>query len=185
MPFLSEEIWHIIEPRNKSESLVVSSWPVFENYNNKILKNYETVKQIVGAVRHFRKENNINQNELLSLFYYKSNSVKFIEVISRLAKLNKIELSDPKNIEKGGAFRIGTNQFFIPLNKKIDSKKETFKINEELRHLEIFLASTLKKLANIRFVENAPSNILELERKKASDSNEKIKNLKRRLDDLV
>ena len=185
MPFLSEEIWHIIEPRNKSESVVVSSWPVFENYNNKILKNYETVKQIVGAVRHFRKENNINQNELLSLFYYKSNSVKFIEVISRLAKLNKIELSDPKNIEKGGAFRIGTNQFFIPLNKKIDSKKETFKINEELRHLEIFLASTLKKLANIRFVENAPSNILELERKKASDSNEKIKNLKRRLDDLV
>ena len=185
MPFLSEEIWHIIEPRNKSESLVVSSWPVFENYNNKILKNYETVKQIVGAVRHFRKENNINQNELLSLFYYKSNSVKFIEVISRLAKLNKIELSDPKNIEKGGVFRIGTNEFFIPLNKKIDSKKETFKINEELRHLEIFLASTLKKLANIRFVENAPSNILELERKKASDSNEKIKNLKRRLDDLV
>ena len=185
MPFLSEEIWHIIEPRNKSESLVVSSWPVFENYNNKILKNYETVKQIVGAVRHFRKENNINQNELLSLFYYKSNSVKFIEVISRLAKLNKIELSDPKNIEKGGAFRIGTNQFFIPLNKKIDSKKETFKINEELRHLEIFLASTLKKLANIRFVEIAPSNILELERKKASDSNEKIINLKRRLDDLV
>ena len=128
MPFLSEEIWHIIEPRNKSESLVVSSWPVFENYNNKILKNYETVKQIVGAVRHFRKENNINQNELLSLFYYKSNSVKFIEVISRLAKLNKIELSDPKNIEKGGAFRIGTNEFFIPLNKKIDFKKETFKI---------------------------------------------------------
>ena len=185
MPFLSEEIWHIIEPRNKSESLVVSSWPVFENYNNKILKNYETVKQIVGAVRHFRKENNINQNELLSLFYYKSNSVKFIEVISRLAKLNKIELSDPKNIEKGGVFRIGTNEFFIPLNKKIDSKKETFKINEELRHLEIFLASTMKKLANIRFVENAPSNILELERKKASDSNEKIKNLKRRLDDLV
>ena len=185
MPFLSEEIWHIIEPRNKSESLVVSLWPVFENYNNKILKNYETVKQIVGAVRHFRKENNINQNELLSLFYYKSNSIKFIEVISRLAKLNKIELSDPKNIEKGGVFRIGTNEFFIPLNKKIDSKKETFKINEELRHLEIFLASTLKKLANIRFVENAPSNILELERKKASDSNEKIKNLKRRLDDLV
>ena len=184
MPFISEEIWHIIKPRNISESLVVSSWPVFEKYNNTVLENYENVKQIVGAVRNFRKENSLKQRALLSLFYSKSKTIEFTEIISRLAQLDKVVFSDENNQEKGGVFRIGTNEFFIPLELKIDSKKELNRINDELKHLEGFLTLILNKLSNSRFVENAPNNVIDLERKKASDTKEKIENLKSRLENL-
>jgi len=184
MPFISEEIWHIIKPRNISDSLVISSWPVFKKYDNTVLKNYENVKQIVGAVRNFRKENGLKQRKPLSLFYSKSKTIKFSEIISRLAQLDKVVFSDENNQEKGGMFRIGTNEFFIPLELKIDSIKELNRINDELKHLEGFLTLILNKLSNSRFVENAPNNVIDLERKKASDTKEKIKNLKSRLENL-
>ncbi len=184
MPFISEEIWHIIKSRSKKESLVISSWPVQKKYSNSVLKNYDTLKQIVGSVRHFRKENSLKQKFPLSLFYYKTNSIKFTEVILRLAQLDKIEFSNKKIKEKGGVFRVGVNEFFIPLEIKIDSKKESIKINDELKHLEKFLGSIMNKLSNSRFVENAPNDVIELEMKKANDSREKIENLQSRLESL-
>jgi len=184
MPFISEEIWHIIKSRSKTESLVISSWPVQKKYSNSVLKNYDTLKQIVGSVRHFRKENSLKQKFPLSLFYYKTNSIKFTEVILRLAQLDKIEFSNKKIKEKGGVFRVGVNEFFIPLEIKIDSKKESIKINDELKHLEKFLGSIMNKLSNSRFVENAPNDVIELEMKKANDSREKIENLQSRLESL-
>jgi valyl-tRNA synthetase len=184
MPFISEEIWNIIKSRSKKESLVISSWPVQKKYSNSVLKNYDTLKQIVGSVRHFRKENSLKQKFPLSLFYYKTNSIKFTEVILRLAQLDKIEFSNKKIKEKGGVFRVGVNEFFIPLEIKIDSKKESIKINDELKHLEKFLGSIMNKLSNSRFVENAPNDVIELEMKKANDSREKIENLQSRLESL-
>ena len=184
MPFISEEIWHIIKPRSITDSLVISSWPVQKKYSNSVLKNYDTLKQIVGSVRHFRKENSLKQKFPLSLFYYKTNSIKFTEVILRLAQLDKIEFSNKKIKEKGGVFRVGVNEFFIPLEIKIDSKKESIKINDELKHLEKFLGSIMNKLSNSRFVENAPNDVIELEMKKANDSREKIENLQSRLESL-
>ena len=81
-------------------------------------------------------------------------------------------------------FRIGTNEFFIPLDRKIDSKNELNRINNELNHLEGFLNSILNKLSNSQFVKNAPNAVINLERKKASDTKEKIKNLKSRLKNI-
>ena len=184
MPFISEEIWHIIQPRSITDSLVISSWPVQKKYSNSVLKNYDTLKQIVGSVRHFRKENSLKQKFPLSLFYYKTNSIKFTEVILRHAQLDKIEFSNKRIKEKGGVFRVGVNEFFIPLEIKIDSKKESIKIIDELKHLEKFLGSIMNKLSNSRFVENAPNDLIELEKKKANDSREKIKNLQSRLESL-
>ena len=102
----------------------------------------------------------------------------------RLAQLDKIEFSNKKIKEKGGVFRVGVNEFFIPLEIKIDSKKESIKINDELKHLEKFLGSIMNKLSNSRFVENAPNDVIELEMKKANDSREKIENLQSRLESL-
>ena len=184
MPFISEEIWQLIKLRSKKESLVISSWPDQKKYDTLILNDYEILKNIVGSVRNFRKENALNQKTSLSLFYYKANSVKFKEIISRLAQLEKIEFSKNRIKQNGGVFRVGTNEFFIPFEIKIDIKKESTKIHEELKYLEEFLDSITKKLLNSRFVENAPKSVIELERKKAKDSNEKIKNLKNRLKTL-
>ena len=181
IPFVSEEIWHFMSPRSDTESLVISKWPIQNKYNNSVLVNYEQLREIVTSVRNFRKENSLNQKTLLSLFHYKSDSLKYKEVISKLAKLDKIEFSQEKQTNKGGVFIVGTDEFFIPIEIKIDLKKESAKIKDELTHLEGFLISLNKKLSNSNFIQNAPINVIELERKKVEDSKEKIKNIKKRL----
>ena len=182
IPFISEEIWQIIkEIKNPKESLIVASWPKLRKYDKNVLKGYENCKQIVAAIRNFRKENSLNQNKQLSLLFYKLNSIEFPEVVAKIANLEKIEFSENKTHHDGGVLNIGTNNFSIPLDTKIDYKKELVKINNELNHLESFHLSIIKKLSNPKFVENAPSEIIELERKKAEDSKKKIKNLKNRL----
>jgi len=182
MPFISEEIWHIIKVRSKpEESLIVSSWPKTKKYDKSILESYETMKQTIGALRNFRKENDLPQKFKLNLICYKKNSVVFPEIISRLGQLDKIEFSDKKINQNGGVLNVGTNEFFIPLDIKIDFEKELIKINEEIKYLEKFRLSINKKLSNPSFVENAPNKIIEFERKKLSDTEQKIKNLKSRL----
>ncbi|MBQ22791.1 MAG: valine--tRNA ligase [Flavobacteriales bacterium] len=182
MPFISEEIWHIIKVRSKpEESLIVSSWPKAKKYDKSILESYETMKQTIGALRKFRKENDLPQKFKLNLICHKKNSVIFPEIISRLGQLDKIEFSDKKINQNGGVLNVGTNEFFIPLDIKIDFEKELIKINEEIKYLEKFRLSINKKLSNPSFVENAPNKIIEFEKKKLSDTEQKIKNLKNRL----
>ena len=118
MPFISEEIWHIIKVRSKpEESLIVSSWPKAKKYDKSILESYETMKQTIGALRKFRKENDLPQKFKLNLICHKKNSVIFPEIISRLGQLDKIEFSDKKINQNGGVLNVGTNEFFIPLDK--------------------------------------------------------------------
>ena len=184
MPFISEEIWHLIKSRSIKESLVITKWPEQKEYDDLVLHNYDMLKEIVGSVRNFRKENNLKQKSPLSLFYFKTNSIEFKKVISRIVNLDKIEFSDKKTDKRGGVFRVGVTEFFVPLETFIDPQKESIKINEELKYLNGFLNSISKKLSNPRFVENAPNDVIELERKKAKDSTEKINNLKIRLENL-
>jgi valyl-tRNA synthetase len=76
------------------------------------------------------------------------------------------------------AFMVGTREYAVPLGDLIDVKAEIEKMEAQLNHLEGFLQGVLKKLSNERFVQNAPEQVVALERKKQSDSEEKIAALK-------
>jgi valyl-tRNA synthetase len=88
-------------------------------------------------------------------------------------------------LEGAASFMVGTTEFYIPLGEKIDRDEELAKINEELKYYRGFLASVMKKLDNERFVQNAPAKVLELELKKKSDTESKIKSLQERLKALA
>jgi valyl-tRNA synthetase len=79
---------------------------------------------------------------------------------------------------------IGTTEYFIPLAGKLDIESEIAKIQEDLNYNRGFLVSVMKKLDNERFVKNAPADVLELERKKKSDAESKIKSLQESLKSL-
>ena len=83
----------------------------------------------------------------------------------------------------GGAIAkmVGTTEFFIPLTGSVDKEEETRKIEADIKYYEGFRASVMKKLSNESFVSKAPSNIVEAERKKLSDSEQKIALLKEQL----
>jgi valyl-tRNA synthetase len=97
-------------------------------------------------------------------------------------------LSDLKIVEQevSGAlsFRVQTSAFYIPLGNAVNAEEEIVKIVEELKYTEGFLESVMKKMSNERFVKNAPTQVVELEKKKQADAEEKIRLLKERLESL-
>ena len=104
--------------------------------------------------------------------------------IVKLGGVSEMYYSIPPKDLAGGSFRINNLEFFIPTNAVEDPKEEKEKLISELKYTKGFLASVEKKLSNDRFVSNAPEKVIELERKKAADANEKIILLLKNLESL-
>ena len=175
MPFITEELWHFISKRKSEEALTVSSWPIVESFDSKQITNFEFAQEIIGGIRNFRKEKNISFKEGISLYVNTTaDEFNYEASILKLGGVNEIHYSSAPDDLLGGSFRINNLEFFIPTNAAEDPEAEKAKLTEELRYTRGFLASVEKKLANERFVANAPAQVIDLERKKAADAIEKI-----------
>ena len=186
MPFITEEIWQMIEKRNEGESIMVSSMPVVKKFKREITESFEIVKETVTSIRSIRKDRKIGLREQLEL-QIKADSDKFdnkfLPVIIKLANLSGIEFVKEKP-DGSVSFIIGTTEYYVPLNLGADTESERRKILSDLDYYRGFLESVMKKLNNKRFVENAPANVLELEKKKRSDTEQKIKSLEELLNSI-
>ena len=107
----------------------------------------------------------------------------FNDVIAKMANLESIEIC-PEKPADASAFMVGTDEYAVPLGSLIDIDAEIEKAEAQLKHLEGFLVGIKKKLANERFVQNAPETVVAMERKKQADSEEKIAALKATLEEL-
>ena len=182
MPFITEELWHFISTRKSEEALTVSSWPIVESFDSKQITNFEFAQEIIGGIRNFRKEKNISFKEGISLYVNTTaDEFNYEASILKLGGVNEIHYSSAPDDLLGGSFRINNLEFFIPTNAAEDPEAEKAKLTEELRYTRGFLASVEKKLANERFVANAPAQVIDLERKKAADAIEKISLLEKSL----
>ena len=186
MPFITEEIWQKIKERREGESIMVSAMPEVRRYNRDLIARFDRIKEIVSSVRTVRKEKQIPAGERIVLMIRSERQdfdVEFLPVISRLCKLADIKFVEGK--QNGVAsFMAGTIDFYIPLGDMLDVESEREKILADLEYYRGFLESVMKKLNNERFVKNAPANVLELEKKKRSDTEQKIKSLSERLQEL-
>jgi valyl-tRNA synthetase len=180
MPFITEELWQHLYDRKEGESIMRDSLqlPAPTNDDDKLAAQIESVKQIVSGVRMVRSSKNIAPKEQLELQVVGKNDYEqFNTVISKMANLNAITVVAEKDAT-ASAFMVGTDEFAVPLGNMIDVEAEIQKMEAQLQHLEGFLAGVKKKLSNERFVANAPEAVVALERKKQSDSEEKIAALK-------
>ena len=180
MPFITEELWQHIYDREEGESIMRDrlELPAPTEADNKLAAQIESVKQIVSGVRMVRSSKNIAPKEQLELQAVGKNDFEnFNTVISKMANLSQISVVSEKDAT-ASAFMVGTDEFAVPLGSLIDVEAEIQKMEAQLQHLEGFLASIKKKLSNERFVQNAPEQVVALERKKQSDSEEKIAALK-------
>ena len=172
MPFITEELWQHLYDRKDGESIMRDSLklPAPSEADEKLAAQIESVKQIVSGVRMVRSSKNIAPKEQLELQAVGSNNYEaFNTVIAKMANLSAINVV---------ADMVGTDEFAVPLGNMIDVEAEIAKMEAQLQHLEGFLAGVKKKLSNERFVANAPEAVVALERKKQSDSEEKIAALK-------
>jgi valyl-tRNA synthetase len=186
MPFITEEIWQMLADRKNGESIMVSLLPEARKYDKELIAEFEVVKEIVSAIRTFRKENNIAVREEIEVNIKTSGKEwdpQHLAVIIKLCNLSGISFV-PEKIPGAASFMVNTTEFFIPLAGSVDIAAELQKLQEDLDYNKGFLASVLKKLENERFVQNAPSPVLELERKKKSDAEARIRAIEERIKEL-
>ena len=180
MPFITEELWQHLYDRQDGESIMRDSLKLAAptEADEQLAAQIESVKQIVSGVRMVRSSKNIAPKEQLELQVIGSNHFEaFNTVIAKMANLSAINVVAEKDAT-ASAFMVGTDEFAVPLGNMIDVEAEIAKMEAQLQHLEGFLAGVKKKLSNERFVANAPEAVVALERKKQSDSEEKIAALK-------
>jgi valyl-tRNA synthetase len=187
MPFITEEIWQLITERKDGESLMISAIPRAKKYDKELIARFENIKETISAIRTVRKEKQILNRDAVELSIKtdkNSYDSGFLPVIIKLCNLSVVKFISG-NVENSASFMVKTTEFYIPLGSKIDHESEKTKILNDLAYYKGFLESVMKNLDNIRFVQNAPADVIELERKKKSDTDLKIKSLEEALKSLT
>lgn len=175
MPFITEELWHALGNKEEKNCIIKAPWPTIKSENTEILDQANIAFEIISQVRNFRNQNNLKPKESLTCFFQgmDHSSNPFAETIKKLASLSEFESTN--NEKDSPTFIIKGDKFFIPMDGLIDKDEEIRKLQTELDYITGFKASILKKLENERFVNNAPAQVVENERKKLKDADAKIK----------
>ena len=185
MPFVTEEIWQQIAPRSTQEALIVASYPKEEAFDESLLHTFEFVQEIISGIRTIRKEKNIAFKEEISLSVIDNEHLgnQWDSIIQKLGNISSISYTE-KTIEGAISFRVKSNEYFIPILDKIDVAQEIEKLEKELSYAEGFLKSVRAKLSNEKFVNSAPAQVVENERKKEADALAKIETIQKSIENL-
>jgi len=183
MPFITEEIWHLLHGDSKG-SIMISQMPKAKTFDEKILSHFTYTLEIVTSIRSIRKDKNIPMKDQLELFILKPSkeipNLLFDSLIEKLCNLLPIRYVSEK-VTGAASFLIKGNEFYIPLGDKIDKVAEIEKLSQELDYTRGFLKSVMVKLSNERFVANAKPDVVEVERRKMADAEAKIKTLEEQI----
>ena len=173
MPFITEELWQNLEERGAGESIMVSRLPEAKPYDDKIISEFETLKETIAGIRTIRKQKNIPQKEALQLLVKGQHNGDLNSVLEKIGNISSILESDEK---PAGAtsFIVGATEYSVPIQQSIDLDEELKKLENDLAYYNRFLESVRKKLSNEKFVANAPEQVVALEKKKEMDALDKI-----------
>ena len=185
MPFVTEEIWQQISSRTPQEALIIANYPKEKPFDEGILDEFEFIKEVISGIRTIRKEKNIPFKEEISLSVIDNEhlATKWNSIIEKLGNVSAISYVE-KAIEGAISFRVKANEYFIPILNKINIEEEIKKLETELHYAEGFLKSVRAKLSNEKFVNSAPAQVVENERKKEADTLAKIETLTQSLNKL-
>ncbi len=178
MPFLTEEIWQLLEERTPEEALIVSTWPEMTPFNAQLIADFENTIEVISGIRTIRKDKNIPFKDTIELKIVNNDksSTYFDSVVTKLGNITSLDYVSDK-VEGALSFRVKSNEYFIPITGNIDVVAEIAKLTEELNYIKGFLKSVQVKLSNEKFVANAKPEIIDNERKKEADALAKIETI--------
>ncbi|MBK8702951.1 MAG: valine--tRNA ligase [Saprospiraceae bacterium] len=190
MPFVTEEIWHQLRDRLEGEDCIAGHWPAATVSDAALINKVEEAKSVVSSIREIRNNKGIKIKDQLSVFVQDTPAAQALlgtpgirEMITKMANLEKLETSTGE-VTNSVSFLAGAEKFFVVLNQQIDHTEERERLLKELAYHQGFVNSVEKKLSNERFVNSAPANVVEMERKKLADGQAKVKNLEEALAQL-
>ncbi len=183
MPFISEEIWHLLGERKENESIMIADWPATETSDKGLLEKANFAFEVTTQIRNLRNSKGISPKEQFKLLYKTEKELAFTgfeHVVSKLANLSELTAIDA-NPETAFSFVIKGDEYFVPVEGGVDVEKEKAALQKELEYSKGFINSVNKKLGNERFVNNAPEQVIANERKKLADAEAKVKALEEQL----
>ena len=182
MPFITEALWQEIEPRQKGESIMLTRIAKPAQANNSLLHAVEVIRNVITEVRNARNKNNIAKNEKLVLVIPQDHPGEADALLMKLANVDLKQKDDSEGIKTG--FIVETYSYSLLIDNAVDKDALRQKLMADLQHQEGFLKGVEKKLSNARFVENAPENVVAIERKKEADAKSRIATLQAQLAEL-
>lgn len=186
MPFITEEIWHLLRERKEGDDLIIASMPDTTTIDEKLLADFDFTAELINGIRKLRATKNIPFRDALEVQISDKNqeyNSRFESIIAKLCNLSKISMTDSPTAGSFG-FVIKSTEVFVPLSDAIDPEEERKKLKEELNYTRGFLVSVEKKLQNERFVSGAPEQVVNRERQKKADAEARIKVIEQQLKTL-
>ena len=175
MPFITEEIWHLLD--TQKQDIIISEMPVALPFDENIILDFDFSQEIIVGIRNIRNKKNIPLKESLESFIKINQeahlSNEFKAVITKICNLSVLEVVE-NEVEGANRFMVKTAEIYIPMIEAVNVEAELEKLKAELKYNQGFLISVNKKLGNARFVDNAPASVVEIERNKAADAEQKI-----------
>ena len=186
MPFLSEELWHdeeVFGKRSELDCCIVATYPKAAEFDTEVLTNMQNVLSIISEMRNIRNSNQIAPKQALPLAIKNNSGIDYLEyelILRRLASIQELSIVD-EVVSNARQFLVGKDECFVDLGENIDEEAEREKMIKELEYLEGFLKSVDAKLSNERFVNNAKPEVVDNEKKKKADAEQKIAIIKQKL----
>ena len=179
MPFLTEELWQDAEKRTTEQALIIAQQSKGGSFDEKILEDFELTKEIISGVRNYRQSKGLSPREAVDL-YTSSKELKNQSILEKLANLQSVHVESKTELPSY-TFLVGSSEFSIPLSESLDLEAEKEKTEKEIIYLQGFIKSVDKKLNNEKFMAGAPEKVVEMERKKRKDAEDKIALLEQKL----
>ncbi len=191
MPFITEEVWHKLSDRKEGDDCMISAYPASGNFDQQLIDKVEQAKDIITSIRDIRNKQGIKAKDLLDVYIISSdrsknlmNTAGWDEICIKSASLNQLALTDDDSIT-GISFISGTEKCIVSLKQEIDIQSQIEEKKKELDYQLGFVASVHKKLENERFVSGAPKDVVDKERAKLKDGQERVKILEEEIQRLI
>jgi valyl-tRNA synthetase len=187
MPFISEEIWHMLRDRKDGQDIIIAPWPESGKTNASLLAEFPVAAQLISEIRNFRQSKGLSPKEELELLIRMSETSSALKNFgSAIQKLGNLKAITTITEKPQGAFPFVVRELecFIPMSENVDKEAEIKRLQEELTYTQGFLKSVMAKLGNERFVSNAKPEIVAAEQKKKADAEAKIRAIEEALSAL-
>jgi valyl-tRNA synthetase len=185
MPFISEELWQQLETRKDGESLMVQLQPAATGFDEANIAGFEMARNAITAIRTIRQNKNIPLKEPLELYVKGAFEEALFPLLQKMTNLKAVYHKEQQAAQTGASFLLGTTDFFVPLGNLINTGEEIKKLREDLAYQQKFVAAITQKLSNEKFVQNAPEQVVALERKKQADGEARIKAIEEQINSLI
>ena len=184
MPFVTEEVYHLLQNRN--DDLCVRQYSAAKSADPRVLETGKVLKDVISGIRDTRNRSKMKQKDEIKLYVITENQDMYMSVYHILTRqLNASSIAfNTEALGHNVSVVIGKDRFFVESSAPIDNSEEKNGLLKELNHLEGFLASVEKKLSNERFMQNAKPEVIALEQRKKSDAQTKIRVIRESLSRL-